>query len=134
MQIPIEEVRVKQRARKEFMEIEELADSLNRIGLLNPIIITEDKVLIAGQRRLEAAKRLGWKTIEAKILSVEDQALALEIEIEENVQRQQFSNEELLNAFTRLNRLKNPGFFIKLWRSIKAFFKKLLGKKSNNKN
>ena len=129
MQIPIEKIKVRQRARKEFIEIEELAESLNRVGLLNPIIVDQNKVLIAGQRRLEAAKKLGWKTIEARVLSVEDESLALDIEIEENVQRQQFSNEELLNAFTRLNRLKNPGFFVRIWRSIKAFFKRLFGKK-----
>ena len=132
MQIPIEEVKIRQRARKEFIEIEELAESLNRVGLLNPIIVDQNKVLIAGQRRLEAAKKLGWKTIEARVLSVEDESLALDIEIEENVQRQQFSDEELLNAFTRLNRLKNPGFFVRVWRSIKAFFKRLFGKKKES--
>lgn len=130
MQIPIEEIRVRQRARKEFIEIDELAESLNRIGLLNPIIVDQNKVLIAGQRRLEAAKKLGWKTIEARVLSLEDGSLALDIEIEENVQRQQFSDEELLNAFRRLNRLKNPNFFVKLLRSIKAFFKNLFTKKN----
>jgi len=132
MQIPIEEVKIRQRARKEFIEIEELAESLNRVGLLNPIIVDQNKVLIAGQRRLEAAKKLGWKTIDAKVISVEDESLALDIEIEENVQRQQFSDEELLNAFTRLNRLKNPGFFVRLWRAIKAFFKRLFGKKKDS--
>ncbi|AIN92945.1 ParB N-terminal domain-containing protein [Treponema putidum] len=132
MQIPIDDIKVKQRARKEFIEIEELAESLNRVGLLNPIIVNQNNVLIAGQRRLEAAKKLGWKMIEARVLSVEDASLALDIEIEENVQRQQFSDEELLNAFARLNRLKNPGFFVRLWRAIKAFFKKIFGKKTQS--
>lgn len=51
MQIPIEKIKVRQRARKEFIEIEELAESLNRVGLLNPIIVDQNKVRSRRQTR-----------------------------------------------------------------------------------
>ncbi|AGT43163.1 ParB N-terminal domain-containing protein [Treponema pedis] len=129
MQVEIEGIKIKKRARKELLEIPELAESIKRLGLLTPITIDEHNVLIAGQRRLEAAKLLGWKTITANVVSAEDEAAALEMEIEENIQRHQFTDEELFNAFTRLNRIRQPNIFIRIWNAIKNFFTRLFGKK-----
>jgi hypothetical protein len=55
------------RDRRQFDEtaLNELADSMRRIGLINPIIVSDDSdrpVLVAGERRLRAAKALGWET------------------------------------------------------------------------
>ncbi len=132
MQIPIKAIKVKKRARENLTGINELADSLKKYGLFNPIIINSDKVLIAGQRRLEAAKLLGWDTIEATIIPITDKTSAMEIEIEENLQRQQFTDEELLNAFTKLNRLKNPNIFLRIWNRIIRFFKNLFKAKTQD--
>ncbi len=125
MQIEIKDIKVKNRMRKELLDIKELAESIKRLGLLTPIAVDEHNVLIAGQRRLEAAKLLGWESITAVIIPVKDATKALEMEIEENVQRQQFTDEELLSAFARLNRMRNPNIFIKVWRAIKIFLKRL---------
>ncbi len=40
-----------------------LMRSIDRLGLLQPVTITPDGVLICGQRRLEAVKALGWRTL-----------------------------------------------------------------------
>lgn len=67
--------------------ITELASSLATVGLINPIIVNENGELIAGERRLVAAKQLGWTDIDVrqfKDLPREQQYL---IEIEENVKR-----------------------------------------------
>ena len=125
MQTEIDKIKIKRRIRKELLDITELAESMERIGLLTPITINQHNVLIAGQRRLEAAKLLGWKTIEAHIVQTSDEAAAFEMEIEENVQRVQFTDEELFQAFSRLNKLKHPSIFRRIWNAITAFFKKL---------
>lgn len=124
-QISIASITVNKRIRDELLELEELSESMKRFGLLNPIILTPDYTLIAGQRRLEAAKLLGWDSIAANIVTISDESALLEIEIEENTQRQQFSNEELLRAFKKLNKMKNPGLLLRIWLSIVHFFKKL---------
>ena len=80
---------------------------------------------MAGYRRLEAVKRLGWSSIDANIIEIKDGISALELEIEENIQRIQFSDEELLNAFKKLNRIKNPGLFKRILQAIIHFFKRL---------
>ncbi|ULQ59461.1 ParB N-terminal domain-containing protein [Brucepastera parasyntrophica] len=129
MQIPLEKIKIKHRVRHELQDIEALRDSMRRYGLLNPITVNSDYVLIAGARRLEAARQLGWHTINAVILEETDAVNELEIEIEENVQRSNFTDDELMSAYMRLEKLKNPGFFTRLWRAIVAFFKRLFGKK-----
>lgn len=123
--IPIADIKINKRARDEIFEIDELAESIKRFGLLSPIIVDTDYTLIAGQRRLEAVKRLGLETIEANVIEIPDGASAFEIEIEENIQRQQFSGEELLRAFKKLNKIKNPGILFRLWNAVINFFKKL---------
>ena len=42
-------------------DLDELCGSLERVGILNPPAITEDGVLITGNRRLAAMERLGWR-------------------------------------------------------------------------
>ena len=57
--VPISEIKVGERARKDTGDLSELVASIEQIGLLHPIIITPDKTLISGLRRLEALRALG---------------------------------------------------------------------------
>lgn len=125
MQIPLDDVKVKRRARKGNEDLEPLVDSLRRYGLLNPITVNSRYVLIAGARRLEAARRLGWKTISATVIDGTDPAGELELELEENTQRVNLSDDELMSAFARLERLRNPGILARIWAAIVRFFKSL---------
>src|SRR5215467_9676080 len=59
--VNVSEVRVGARHRKDLGDLTSLARSINDVGQLQPIVITPDRRLIAGQRRLEAVKLLGWK-------------------------------------------------------------------------
>jgi ParB family chromosome partitioning protein len=125
MQVPIEDIKVKRRIRKDPGDIEILAESLKLFGQINPIVITSKNVLIAGQRRLEAARTLGWRTINAVILEFPDALSKLEYEMEENIQRRDFTPQEVAEATKRIYRLKNPGFFRRLFDAIIRFFKRL---------
>ena len=68
MQIDIESVIFRKRVRKNLGDLKPLAESLKTYGLMNPIVINERNELIAGHRRLEAAKSLGWSTIAARVV------------------------------------------------------------------
>ena len=121
--ISIDDIKVKKRIRKDLGNLEALKDSLKRYGLMNPITLNSKYELIAGQRRLEAAKQLGWTTIQVNILeSAQDKISQLEMELEENTQRYDFSDEELLAGYAALEKLRNPGFFRKLINRIISFF------------
>lgn len=99
------EIRVAERQRKDYGDIESLKASMKSIGQLQPIIILDDDnknyyELLAGGRRLQAAIELGWIQIECKIyyreMSDTDKVL---IEIEENIKRKQLDwREEVLAA------------------------------------
>jgi ParB family chromosome partitioning protein len=125
VQVPLNDIIVKKRIRKDMGDIVALADSMKRYGQMNPIVLNNRNQLIAGGRRLEAARYLGWRTINAVVMEVNESLAMLEYEVEENLQRQNFSAEELAQAARRLNKLRNPGFFRRLWNSLLRFFKKL---------
>jgi len=129
MQIALEDIKVKRRVRQKPGDIESLMDSMRRYGLLNPITVNSRYALIAGERRLEAAKRLGWHTINAVVLDSTDRISELEIEIEENTQRSNFTESELMSAYARLEKLRNPNIFVRIWRAIVGFFKSLFAPK-----
>ena len=125
MQVLIEDIIIKKRLRKDLGDISSLAISIKKFGQINPVIINKSNVLIAGERRLAAVKTLGWKTINAVIVDVLDPLELLEYEIEENVQRRDFSPEETAEATQRLYQLKNPSFFQKIWKAISTFFRRI---------
>ena len=125
MLIPIKDIKVKKRVRKDLGNLDDLKDSLRIYGLLNPITLNRKNELIAGERRLEAAKQIGWTNINANIIDNISDIEQLEIEIEENNQRKEFTEEELLEGYKRLERLRNPGFFYRIYLFFKRLFQKI---------
>ena len=87
MKIPIDEITVRP-GRRETVPgiIMDLAESMAEVGLLNPVTVSADHVLIAGLHRLEAAKSLGWTEIECNVCDLEDSLMKL-AEIDENCVR-----------------------------------------------
>jgi len=123
MQVSIKDIIVKKRIRKEMGDIEALSESLKRYGQISPIVINRQNVLIAGGRRLEAAKSLGWRTINAIISESSSELDRLELEVEENIQRRDFNMEEVAEATKKIYRLQNPGIFRRILNVIIRFFK-----------
>lgn len=70
--------------------VKELAASIQEIGLLNPITITEDKHLVAGLHRIEAYKLLGKTEIEATVVSLDELDAEL-AQIDENLMRNELT-------------------------------------------
>lgn len=66
--------------------MQKLADSISRVGLINPITVDQEYTLIAGLHRLEAAKLLGWAEIKCTVSDL-DGLLAQLAEIDKNLIR-----------------------------------------------
>lgn len=69
--IKVSEISVGDRVRKDLGDIESLSESIDRLGLLNPITVKKDDTefeLLAGHRRLAAVEELGWDSIFAQVL------------------------------------------------------------------
>ena len=128
MQVLIKDIKIKKRVRKDLGDLEMLKESLKRFGLMNPITINSQNELVAGHRRLEAAKALGWISIDAVQVDTKDKLLLLELELEENVQRKPFTDDELYDGYEALEKLRNPSFFTKLLMKLQSFFEKVFDK------
>ena len=94
MLVEIEKVIVNDRIRKDFGNIEELAQDIKDNGLINPPVVTPELELIAGERRYRAMKSLGWQQIEVRVMTVQDALHKLKLEISENENRKDFSFNE----------------------------------------
>jgi ParB family chromosome partitioning protein len=125
VQVPLDDIIVKKRIRKDLGDIASLAESMKRFGQMNPIVLNNRSQLIAGGRRLEAARYLGWRTINAVVMDISDNLSKLEYEVEENLQRRDFTPDEIAMASKKLNKLRNPGFFQLIWNAIVRFFMRL---------
>jgi ParB family chromosome partitioning protein len=95
--------------RREFNsgELGELQESLNSSGLLQPITVRrrpgkDGFELIAGERRLRAAMKLGWKEIPAIIKDIDDKAV-LTLALVENLQRTDLNPIEEGEGYYRLS-------------------------------
>lgn len=106
MVIDIEKIKIGDRIRKDFGDIEELADDIKENGLINPPTVNKDYVLLTGERRLRACKSLGWKQIEVRMMDTRDAEHELNIEISENNVRKAFSRKEEVDLMRRLFRIE----------------------------
>ena len=104
-------------------DIAALAESMKRLGQISPIVVTKNNVLVAGGRRLEAARSLGWRTINATVVEIPNELTMLEFEVEENVQRRSFSQEETDDAFRKIHHLRDPSLLRRLLNAVIGFFK-----------
>lgn len=95
-----------ERQRKELTGIDELAESIHRIGLINPIVITADGKLIAGERRLTACRSLGWTAIPVQFVDDLSDYELQSIELEENIKRVDLPWQDQCLALARFHRLK----------------------------
>ncbi|NPA87489.1 MAG: ParB/RepB/Spo0J family partition protein [Epsilonproteobacteria bacterium] len=98
--------------RREFSEesIEELASSIKKHGLLQPVIVIkeDDKyILVAGERRLRASKKLGKTKIKAIVAPYSKEDLR-EYALIENIQREDLNPVEI--AYSLESLIKEHGF------------------------
>lgn len=101
MKVNISEIKVNPRRRGALeKDIKELALSISEIGLLNPITLTGNYILIAGLHRLEAVKLLGWKEVECSITGLNGLPAEL-AELDENLARANLSPLELGELLAR---------------------------------
>jgi ParB-like chromosome segregation protein Spo0J len=105
----VADVRVVDRHRSDLGDLDSLAESMRDIGQLQPILVTPELRLIAGERRLAAARELGWTSIEAKVVDgLADAASLLRAERDENTCRKAFTPTEEHSLYEALLALERP--------------------------
>jgi ParB family transcriptional regulator, chromosome partitioning protein len=88
----IRKIKDRNRYRKSLGDIESLAVNIKELGLLHPIVVRPDGRLIAGERRLAACKRLGWKSVPVTYVDLKE---VVRGEFAENAFRKDFLPSEI---------------------------------------
>lgn len=102
MKMKIKDIIVSDRIRKDLGDIQDLASDIETNGLINPIVVNKDNRLLAGERRLEAVKSLGWEEVPVTVMETVGPAQELSIEISENEARKEFSRAERADYMRRI--------------------------------
>jgi len=107
-QLPVDAIlRNPRQPRDQFdsKDMAELAASIREHGIIQPLIVSPEAggtyTLIAGERRLEAAKQAGLRTVPAILRQVSDREL-LELALIENIQRAELNPLEEAEAYRQL--------------------------------
>ena len=94
--IAVAEIKISDRARTEMGSVGELCTSIQKFGLLNPIIIDQYMNLHCGERRLRAFKELKLEFIPCRFIENLSEVEKLEVELDENIRRKELTwTEEL---------------------------------------
>lgn len=95
------------RHRKDPGDLAQLIDSIERLGLLQPITITPEGVLVCGWRRLEAVRRLGWRTVKVWVRSgISDQLQHLLAQQDENQLHKPLTELEKASLYRELKSIR----------------------------
>jgi len=96
--------------RKHFSQesLAELSESIEKDGLIQPIVVVEEElggyILVAGERRLRAAKLAGLETIKAIVLDISKEQMQ-QYALIENIQREDLNPVELAKSYDALLKL-----------------------------
>lgn len=107
--VPITDVIVNGRHRKDLGDLDSLAESIRTLGLLHPPVVTPDNRLVVGQRRLAACRLLGWTEIPVNVAANLTDALPFLIaERDENACRLDPAPSEKVALGMALESLERP--------------------------
>jgi ParB/RepB/Spo0J family partition protein len=93
------------RHRSVFGDLETLAESIKNKGVIQPVTVAPDLRLLAGERRVRAAKAAGLEEIPALVREIDGEIDAREIELFENVHRKNFEWFEEVAIIRDIDRL-----------------------------
>ncbi|MHA6750829.1 ParB N-terminal domain-containing protein [Dermacoccus nishinomiyaensis] len=102
----VDSIRVGNRHRTDLGDLNPLIASIQRDGLLQPITITADGILVCGARRLAAIRQLGWKTVNVWVRShISDRLGHLLAEQDDNVLHKPLTPLEAAALYRELKQL-----------------------------
>jgi N6-adenosine-specific RNA methylase IME4 len=99
----LSEIKIGKRHRRDMGDIDALAQSIDEVGLLHPVVVDPDGRLIAGERRIAACKKLGWVKIPTTPINLD---AIVRGELAENVNRKDFTPEESVEIWDAVEPLE----------------------------
>lgn len=104
--VPCSDIVVKREERqRRVVNTAGLKDSIAKIGVLNPIIITKDFILVAGERRLASSIELGLHDIPCRFIEELSPIEAQIVELEENIRRSDLAWQDEVKSIAKLHNM-----------------------------
>ena len=100
--------------------LRKLVDSMERLGLLNAVVISQNNQIIEGHRRVAAARLLGWQDVECVVIRDDEDASAIYSSVNESVAKH--SGNDLIMVW-----LKNHDAVPERWAATFAAMKSDIG-------
>lgn len=107
---PLARIKVRDRIRRDLGDLDDLKASLAARGLINPVGVTADGDLVTGERRLTAARALGWESIDVRVYRDVSDLELLDVEVEENTCRKALTPGEAGKRYQQRKKLLAPEF------------------------
>ncbi len=85
--MPVEAIQIHPNGHGELVDLDGLTASIREHGVLQPLVVSADGRLLAGRRRLEAARRAGLEMVPVRLCEIADERAAIEIGLIENIER-----------------------------------------------
>lgn len=108
LEIPIRDIQPNpHQPRQEFDtgDLDDLAASIRAKGIIQPLVVRREGlkyILIAGERRLRAARQAGLKTVPVRLIDVDGDSDMVELSLIENLQRRDLNPVELAEGYRML--------------------------------
>ena len=137
MRIAIEDIKVGTRIRTDVGDISELRESIQKIGLINPIVVNQNNELLSGLRRLEACSQLGLSEVEVVMVDTDlDKLKELDFEYHENIGRRNLKEDEINHYYHKRVALENQQkpkrglieFINTIWLAVKRFIVRIFSR------
>ena len=127
--IEIDKIIINPRISEHLGNINELARSIKEYGLISPILINKDNILLCGMRRIKACQNLGYNQIKALVVDLEAGMEIFNIESQENLCRKPLTTAELdkeieIKRKYATDQIKRKSVTGSIWRKIFSIFRK----------
>lgn len=106
----ISDIQIGERFRKVYANIPQLAESIKSKGLIHPLVVDSSLKLVVGGRRLQAAKVAGITEVDVIIRDNLSELELRELELEENIQRDDLTWQEETDLVEEIDRLKKQRY------------------------
>lgn len=102
LRVPIDQIKIEGRFRKDYGDIGSLKRSIEEVGLLQLPVVDGNLRLVAGERRLLAVKQLGWTHVYVSVESELSGRVRVKAEYAENNDRKPYTDAEVMDLFEAL--------------------------------